>query len=65
VTLRTLRQVAFFRVIKKDYPRRDEYYRLLLNFPLIAEELRFIQNPSVENIPNPRHVEPLIELNEI
>ena len=32
VTLRTLRQVAFLRVIKKDYPRRDEYYRLLLNF---------------------------------
>jgi hypothetical protein len=32
VTLRTLRQVAFLRVIKKDYPRRDEYYWLLLNF---------------------------------
>jgi phosphoribosyl-ATP pyrophosphohydrolase len=65
LTLRTLKRVAFLRVIKKDYPSRDEYYRLLLNFPLIAEELRFIQNPSVENIPNPRHVEPLIELNEI
>jgi hypothetical protein len=65
LTLRTLKRVAFLRVIKKDYPSRDEYYRLLLNFPLIAEELRFIQNPSVENIPNPRNVEPLFELNEI
>jgi hypothetical protein len=28
LTLRTLRRVAFLRVIKRDYPRRDEYYRI-------------------------------------
>ena len=61
LAIRTLRRVAFMRVIKRNYPRKDDFYRILLNFPLTPEELRFVASPSVENIPDPLHLEPIIE----